>query len=753
MFPLDHIKSFINSRSQDFLDYLKVYIIDDKGFEILESVARDANIYIIGGVIRDYFLGRIGAVRDLDFVTHKELVVYKKTYSLYRKLFSEPKFNSFKGLKLQYGDSIKIDIWQLSNTWGINKKGVVKPTPNALIDSVFFNFSAIIYDFVKRKFIFNDHFASFVLNKEINIVYEENPNIPLCLFNLFYYPRILGLRLSEKAKAWIKKHLDNNLDFAKIQNQHLGKVIYSTDDIMKNLQDQIKQISDFGIDWDLYLSAERFKEPSLNYDQTGPDKRSAFESDFGRVVFSSAIRRMHDKTQVIPLTSGDKIHTRLTHSIEVMNVAQSLAFNLCRDKDFIQTYGEQESVELERNIGAILKTAAFVHDIGNPPFGHFGETVIKNFFKRYLDNHILCDKYKIDYEEFDGNAQGFRILTHLSYIGYLSGLNLTYGTLGAYLKYPNSGKEDKSYIGTKKHGVYGTEREIFEKIVEKCHLKRADERIKRHPLSFLVEAADSICYNVMDIEDGYLLHWYDKDTIIKFLDNQITKYINENIKVLRKKEDKEAQKQIEIYNSFRCDDDESKFSFLKIIYNNPKYKESGDKLNRVHWIMNFRVKLISYLIELASRNFKGNIKLIDKGDYNNELIEDDCFFVAKSLQKFTQRYIFPQSEIQRAELTGHSVLNGLLNFLLQYVSSNDNEFRKRVKNLLSKSSLRLAIHENENTDHNQIEYKNVSKEELFNYDLAKLSENAKLRIVVDFISGMTDKYAVHLYQQLSGLKI
>lgn len=641
MISLDYIKSFISSRSQDFLDYLKVYIIDDKGFEILENITGEADIYIIGGVIRDFFLGRIGCVRDLDFVTHKELSAYKKKYVVYRRLFSNPKLNSFKGLKLQYEDALKIDIWQLNCTWGIRKKGILNPTPNALIDSVFFNFSAIVYDVVKRKFIFNDYFANFLLNKEIDIVYEENPNIPLCLFNLFYYPKILGLRLSEKAKSWIKRHLDSDFDFTKVQNQHLGKVIYSTKDIMENLQNQIKSNPDFGIDWNQYLSPERFKEPSLNYDQTGPDKRSAFESDFGRVVFSSAIRRMHDKTQVIPLTSGDKIHTRLTHSIEVMNVAQSLAFNLCRDKDFVQAYGGQESVELERNIGAILKTAAFVHDIGNPPFGHFGETVIKNFFKRYLDNHILCDKYKIDYEEFDGNAQGFRILTHLSYIGYLSGLNLTYATLGAYLKYPNFGKVDKSYIGTKKHGVYGTERDVFEKIVEKCHLKREDGRIKRHPLSFLVEAADSICYNVMDIEDGYLLHWYDKDTIISFLDNQITKYINDNIEKLKNKGDKEAQKQIESYNSFRCDDG-SKFSFLKIIYNKPKYTDRGDNLNRVHWIMNFRVKLISYLIELASRNFKGNIRLIDKGDYNIELIEDDCFFVAKCLQKFTQRYIFPQ---------------------------------------------------------------------------------------------------------------
>lgn len=732
------IKNLIHSHEDGFIDYLRVYLIDDDLFRVLEHLSESVDVFILSGIIRDYFLGRYGMSRDLDFVLRQPVSLSGEMKRFLHNHDISFRLNSFKGLKISNESGPDIDIWLLGQTWGIKRKNILNPTPNALLDTVFFNFSAILYDFRRHKFIYNDAFVNFIQSRTIDIVYEDNPNVTLCLFNIYYYSTRLNLRISPKVKRWIKRHYTSDIDFDCVQQKHLGEIKYKQTDIESFLKANTNMT--YGIDWSKYLSTDRLKPSEKELTGNGVDKRTPFESDFGRVVFSSAVRRMHDKTQVIPLTSGDNIHTRLTHSLEVMNTAQSLAVNLCRDKDFIDEYGIEEAYRLERNISAILKTAGFVHDIGNPPFGHFGETVIQNYFKEYLDHHILCERFRPDYDEFDGNAQGFRILTRLSYIGYLSGLNLTYATLGAYLKYPNAERKTKGkYIGLKKHGVYATEEDILNKIADSCNMRREDNSIKRHPLSFLVEAADSICYNVMDIEDGYLQHWYDHKQIIEFLNQEITGLIKATG---------------HRYPEYFIDGKPEHYSFMKIIYRNPRYddNEIDRKWNHAHWIMNMRVALIQYLVELASANFKLNASAIDAGDYSKELIDDDPYCVSAALQKFTRRYIFPKREIQKAELTGHSVIRGLLDILLQYVSSSDQQFRQRVKSIVSRSALRVAYHESKEEEVRKgLLY--ISDDDLFGLDVATLSENAKLRLVVDFVSGMTDKFAVQLYQELSGQKI
>lgn len=498
------IKTYISSQSENFYEYLKVHAIKHSLLEIVESLSKSQKVYILSGIIRDFFLGITSSVRDIDFVIENSPRILIK----YRDELSdtdEIKSNSFKGLKINFQGNPTIDVWEIASTWGIKKKNIEKPTINDLIDSVFFNFSAIVYDLQDRKFIFSDRFVSFFKTKDLDIVFSDNPNIPLCLFNIFYYAQSLHLGISYNLKRWINQNYNHKIDFDSVQKRHNGEIIYNSERIHKFLVSKFPM--KYNIDWDKYLSTERARKSNKKIEDNSLDKRNAFESDFGRVVFSSPLRRMHDKTQVIPLTSGDKIHTRLTHSIEVMNTAKSLALNLCRDQDFIDEYTEKKAFELEQSISSILMTAALVHDIGNPPFGHFGETIIQQYFKYNADNRLLKDIDNLDFTAFDGNAQGFRILTHTSYVGDLFGLNLTYATLGAYMKYPNAGIPDKKYIGTKKHGIYSSEKEIFDKIVAACNLKVGD-RIKRHPLSFLVEAADSICYLVMDIEDGFLLRWF-----------------------------------------------------------------------------------------------------------------------------------------------------------------------------------------------------------------------------------------------------
>src|ERR1035437_7480910 len=227
----------------------------------------------------------------------------------------------------------------------------------------------------------------------------------------------------------------------------------------------------YPINWEKYLSIQRSRITNIVKTNNDPenhfDERNDFDSDFGRAVFSSACRRMHDKTQVMPLSSDDNVHSRLTHSMEVMSIAQSLGDNICRKVDFTTIYGK-DAFEYERKISAILRTAAIMHDIGNPPFGHFGEHVISKYFETFFvkmniititeegegDNkqniitynpvnpYNLNEQQVYDFIHYDGNAQGLRVITKLQYLNDLDGLNLTYATLGAYLKYPNEMKAE-----------------------------------------------------------------------------------------------------------------------------------------------------------------------------------------------------------------------------------------------------------------------------------------------------------------------
>jgi len=467
----------------------------------------------------------------------------------------------------------------------------------------------------------------------------------------------------------------------------------------------------YKINWDTYLPSSRNRESAFAKNNHSGDLRTAFDSDFGRVIFSSAARRMHDKTQVFPLTSGDKVHTRLTHSIEVMNIAESLGISLCRDTDFQQTYANQ-ALFFERAIPTVLKTAAFVHDIGNPPFGHHGEDVIKDYFKTneyYLDG--LNDSEKCDFLQFDGNAAGFRILTKGQYLGDLSGLNLTLATLATYLKYPNyNSKQKDTYIGLKKHGVFYTEKDILDKIADACQLRSSKGHYKRHPLSFLVEAADSICYLSMDIDDGLELKLYTFEQLIKEINRLIDPSGKTDIKEILKLKDKSYEP-----------------------------KNSAD----------FRVALIGYLVELALRNFKTHLQEIDEGTYSKELIFDDPLHIADALSLFAQRHYYTASAIMQAELTGANVLKGLLDNLLPLVINND----KHLLSVMSPETPKLVLQECGLYNPISTSLSNPTSATDFTTLLKQVPKYYKLHLVVDWICGMTDKYAVHTYQKLSGMKL
>lgn len=493
----------------------------------------------------------------------------------------------------------------------------------------------------------------------------------------------------------------------------------------------------YPIDWEKYLKPER-KRQSGTQASVGWDSRNQFESDLGRVIFCPAIRRMHDKTQVIPLTSGDTILTRLTHSIQVMSVAESLAHYYTRSDGFIKTYGEK-AYAYDASISAILRTAALLHDIGNPPFGHFGEITIQNYFKKYLEaHHIITERQALDFTQFDGNALGLRIVSMLQYTGTLDGLNLSYPTLGAYLKYPNKGKaESEGYVGEHKHGIFWTEEALFEEIVNCCNMRVDDKRIKRHPLSFLVEAADSICYGTMDIEDGYNIHWYGFNDMVENLNKFIVKRV-------------EKQEKTDLLKAYADDPNKPEtFSIEKFIGFDRKWKDGTEKDKR-RLILDFRVALIRYLTRLAIENFMKNLEGIDNSTYSNELLKEDDYGIFGALSDFTFHNIIQKRAIQEVELTGNSVINGLLDILMNYAFSEDKKFRNKIKAVISKSRMEATLHENV---FGNVKFKIFGEEDLWKFDVEQLDNYSKLRLIVDFVASMTDKYSMELYQRFAGVRM
>lgn len=541
------------------------------------------------------------------------------------------------------------------------------------------------------------------------------------------------------------------------------------------------------MDWEKLLNNNRLRQSKR---KTSEDARNDFESDFGRIIFSPAIRRMHDKTQVFPLTTDDNIHSRLTHSMEVMSVGYSLGLKLCESKKLRGRFNNQ-SRDLYREIPIIIKNCCLIHDIGNPPFGHFGETVIQNYFTEFFAKNVIkseCEKFtdddlksnkyciklspqeKDDFKQFDGNAQGLRIITKLQILNDVYGLNLTFATLASYIKYPNFEVINESKIASHKRGVFQSEKDYFQTISKECGLSidESNKRHKRHPLCYLMEAADSICYLTMDIEDGFNKGIYDFEYIYNELKD--IKSIKERIKEIYEDKDYEYQ-------------------------------------NEVTKMVNLRISLIQELVKLATKNFEENLEKIELGEYDEELIFDDNENeLAKKLMDICKKKIFSFRAIVSLESTGYSTITGLLDYYIKFVFHKDKKFRKRAASLISNSIIKAAIEENmeeitlkridelegkngnssegskvidkikeikttynewkkrreklysnECEDTKKIEKQlyrlNVNLKEVVNPTLDDLNDYFKLRIIVDFISGMTDQYALNHYQKLSGQKI
>lgn len=538
--------------------------------------------------------------------------------------------------------------------------------------------------------------------------------------------------------------------------------------------------------WNKFLSEERLRGFSTTdkYRQKSEtlDNRSGAESDLGRVIFTTAARRLHDKTQVFPLAYDDHTHSRLTHSLEVMNAGMSFALLMLgkenKDDKFkarLANLGVNQDM-VHRKIEPMLMTSCLVHDIGNPPFGHFGEEVVSDYFtgliaemKNYYETgdchnataRFIVDSIKrgsnerikyqtedlkkflyderfrqLDYTQFDGNAQGFRELTKLHYLGDLYGLNLTKGTLASTLKYPNTGECDKKgAVGMHKHGVFTTEAFHLDSIAKACDMEVGNGQYKRQPLSFLMEAADSICYNVMDLDDAY-------DKAIISIDD-----VREALKD-KGEETKESKAVDEIY------------TFLQ--GNHSMENDSSE------WVT-LRNSILKHLMDVAFTNFLDNFESICNGTYRNELLEDKLDEngtpkdkglydgTSEKLSELCRKKVLSAGEVTSLEVTGRAVVTGLFDIYFGLLFHPDKKFRKRGLSLISKNIVKTTMFEHIKSLHGNVDDKEIAKkvEDEYNkkFDSENLSIEEIFRIVRDQVAGMTDKFALDQYQRLSGQNI
>ena len=288
------------------------------------------------------------------------------------------------------------------------------------------------------------------------------------------------------------------------------------------------------MNWEQLLSLRRQGDTHKRLRKEQDETRLGFEVDYDRIIFSAAFRSLQDKTQVIPLSKTDFVHTRLTHSLEVSVVGRSLG--RIAGKKILEKHPYLKEVHGYHfnDFGAIVAAAALAHDIGNPPFGHSGEKAIGEYFKTGNGQHYrlkLSEKEYQDIIDFEGNANGLKLLTETRE-GVQGGLRLSYATLGAFMKYPKESlpKKPTAHIADKKFGFFQTERHFFEEVAKELGLNQTrqgkDSSFSRHPLTYLVEAADDICYTIIDFEDGINLGLIPEDFALEYLIKLVKDSIN-----------------------------------------------------------------------------------------------------------------------------------------------------------------------------------------------------------------------------------
>lgn len=446
------------------------------------------------------------------------------------------------------------------------------------------------------------------------------------------------------------------------------------------------------MNWEQLLSLRKSGDTNKRLRREQNETRLGFEVDYDRIIFSSAFRSLQDKTQVIPLSKTNFVHTRLTHSLEVSVVGRSLG-RLAGEK-ILQKHPYLREVHgyQMNDFGAIVAAAALAHDIGNPPFGHSGEKAIGEYFSlgngRRFKNE-LSDKEFADLAKFEGNANGFRILTE-NRPGIPGGIRLSFATLGAFMKYPKESLPHKPtpHIADKKFGVFQGEKDFFREVSTELGLlstgKGQDLSYKRHPLAFLVEAADDICYTIIDFEDGINLGLIEEEYALEYLINLVRDSINTS-----------------------------------------KYHSLTTRADRVTYL---RALAINTLITEAVQIFLDNEEAILAGEFHHSLLDKSRYEAQiTDILNISIRNIYQSEEVLSKEVGGYQMLSQLLDTFTQALLPPEGVPESNYNKLILKLSP-IALRED-------------------------ASVYEKLIGICSYISSFTDRDIVASFKKFKGLEI
>ena len=442
------------------------------------------------------------------------------------------------------------------------------------------------------------------------------------------------------------------------------------------------------MEWKQLISNKRFGQEHKHAERH--DDRSEFKRDYDRLIFSSAFRRLQNKTQVFPLPGSIFVHNRLTHSLEVASVGMSIGNDISRR--VIQKRPELKDTLVEE-IGTIVSAACLAHDLGNPPFGHSGEKAIQTFFSEGPGQKIksmVSSEFWDDITHFEGNANAFRILTHRFKGRRQGGFVMTYSMLASIVKYPFASCLAGNHG---KFGFFASEAESYRKIADELGIfckSAPGEPLKyaRHPLVYMVEAADDICYEIMDIEDSHKLKILSfaetEHLLLSFFDEEIQQKIRQ-----------------------RIIDEELTDENEKVVY--MRASVIGKLENECV------AAFLAHEEEILAGTFEGS--LIDHISERQKKAYKEC-------EKISYSKIYQSKPVLDIELSGYKIMATLMEV---FVEAAVNPSRFNSKQLLRRVSSQYDI-ENENLEE-------------------------RIMAVIDYISGMTDIYALDIYQKINGISL
>ncbi|MBS6397405.1 MAG: deoxyguanosinetriphosphate triphosphohydrolase [Clostridiales bacterium] len=469
------------------------------------------------------------------------------------------------------------------------------------------------------------------------------------------------------------------------------------------------------MEWKNLLCPDRIRE----YKGRGGsgDLRTEFEKDYHRIIGSASFRRLQDKTQVFPLDRSDFIRTRLTHSLEVSSFAKSLGQNI--SEEILQNIGDQSFLpSYKADVCDILQCAGLLHDIGNPPFGHFGETAIRDWFREHMSGllfqgksltELLSAQMQADFYHFEGNTQALRLVSKLHYLVDEHGMNLTKGLLGTVIKYPVASTEINKKSGdirTKKMGYFYADRDVFREIQ-----RSTGTNGRRHPLAFVLEAADDIAYKTADIEDACKKGCLTYERLVREL------------------KDYRPEQQDDAYRSMV---ERLEYRYRRAL----EKKMSNPSANAVQ---NWAVQVQGQMIRAATAGFVEHYEEIMEGIYKKDLFAGvPGTGIMDALGDIAYRYAFVSAPILKLEIGADAVFDFLLD---KFVGAAIRYDSKEPMTAVQEKLMSIISDNYKAVYHIYAEGKDPI-EKLY----------LRLMLVTDEICGMTDSYAKELYQELRGIR-